>query len=82
MFSESSRWVYYSREYTTQGSILLFTWISNHLKYLGECFIYKKIKNVKSVMSMKSIRSMTILQITMSIEDMDHFKVLTWMIYK
>ena len=32
MFSKSPKWAYYSREYTTQRSILLFTWLFNYLK--------------------------------------------------
>ena len=46
-------------------------------KNLGKCIIYQKIKSVMSIMSMRSIRNMNILEITISIEDMDHFKILT-----
>ena len=78
MFSKSSKWAYYSREYTTQGSILLFSWTSNHLKFLGKCFI---CKSVKSIMSMKSIRIMNILEESLSIEDLDHFNIPNWIMF-
>ena len=78
MFSKSSKWAYYSRDYTTQGSILLFSWTSNHLKYLGKCFIHK---SVKSIMSMKSIRIMNILEEYLSIKDVDHFNIPIWIMF-